>query len=94
MQSLKAFFGGKKENIPRDIDEKTLFFLFQKIVQAEYGERGGSSIQPVFFREGVLGVRTKSPLWANELWLMKSSLCEKLNQEIGTETIRDLKLLH
>ncbi len=95
MESLKTHFS-KKKTTPsvKAVDEKTLFFVFKKIIVAQYGERGATQITLAFFKNGVLGVRTESPLWANELFLMRGSLLDRLNKDLGGHMVSDLKLVH
>ncbi|MEP7162218.1 MAG: DciA family protein [Candidatus Moraniibacteriota bacterium] len=95
METLKSFLHKKREESPKlELDEKTVFYLFQKIVRAEYGERGATVIESVYLREGILGLRAANPLWANELWLQRGSLLTRLNKEIGEEIVKDLKIFH
>lgn len=96
MKLLKDLFRIPEEKKPsqKEVDEKTIFYLFQKIIRRQYGERGEGGISFVFFREGVLGVRTKTPLWANEIWLVRGDLVRELNELLEDEVIRDIKPLH
>lgn len=95
MQSFRdlARTSHKKSNVPKGLDTKTIFFLFEKIIAREYGKRGRTAIELVYFKEGRLGIRTVNPLWANELWLTQSGLVAKLNEEIGESLVTELKLL-
>lgn len=100
MRSLKQFLTTKAEAksavslAAQVIDKKTVFFLFLKIIKEEYGQRGGAVIFPETYHERVLKVRVTSPLWANEIFLQKSSLCEKLNRTLGEDAIVDIKTYH
>lgn len=76
------------------LDEKTLFFLFVKILGEEYGQRGRNMIFPEQFIDGVLRVRVASPLWANELMLQKALLCERLNHAFGSKVLEDIEIRH
>lgn len=79
---------------PRGLDEKTVFFLFNRVVEEQYGKRGRSIIHPSRYIEQILTVRVASPLWANELVIERARICRALNEALGGEVIRDIRVLH
>lgn len=83
---------GKQTRRERNIDEKTIFFLAGKVISSLYGMKGRENIQPVFFREKKLFFTVSSSLWANELWLERDHIREKINEEIGQDEIREIKV--
>jgi len=92
MKSLKSFL--QRKNIKKVIalDDKTVFFLFKKIVKEEFGNMGLEKLQPDYFANGILFIRSESSAWTSELWLQKNKIMRKINQEIGKDEIRDIKL--
>ncbi|TXG77163.1 DUF721 domain-containing protein [Candidatus Dojkabacteria bacterium] len=76
------------------MDEKTIFFLFERIVGEYYGQRGRKVIHPMKYQEKILTVKVASPLWANELLIQEQALCERLNQEVGREVLQGVRVLH
>lgn len=78
----------------RAVDEKTVFFLFDQIVEQEYGKRGRAGIFPAQYEDTRLTVKTKSPLWANELFIQQATLIDRLNASIGQEIVTELKIIH
>ncbi len=74
-----------------EIDDKTLFFLAEKVISAFYGTRGRENVIPRYFRDGKLYLACHSPLWANELWMTRDTLCERLNREIGHDLVKEIK---
>lgn len=74
------------------VDEKTIFYLFEKVIRAEYGERGRQQIHPQAFSEGELILLVASPLWANELSIQEQVLLERLNTMIGSEEVTTLTI--
>ncbi len=92
MRSFKEYLAREPEKRKRVVDEKTLFFLFQKEIKNRYGERGLQMILPLSFHGQTLGVKTKSPLWANELWLEREAILHSLNTSLGDEVVKSLKL--
>ena len=44
-------------------------------------------------KHGVLFVRTKSPVWAQELQFQKKEVLFKINSALGKKTIKDIRFL-
>lgn len=101
MRSLGHLFQEKKSKSPptqttpsAELDAKTVFFLFERIVREYYGKRGGGVIHPARYERGVLFIKVASPLWANELLIQEGELCARLNEALGGEVIQGLQILH
>ncbi|NTW13846.1 MAG: DUF721 domain-containing protein [Candidatus Moranbacteria bacterium] len=75
-----------------DADEKTIFFLAEKVVLGLYGVRGRENIVPRYWKGGKLFFSCQSPLWANELWITREILSEKINQELGNVVVKEIKV--
>lgn len=75
-----------------DADEKTVFFLAERVVLGLYGVRGRENIVPRYWKSGKLFFSCQSPLWANELWLTRETLSQKINQELGSEVVKEIKV--
>lgn len=83
----------KKREIPdAKLDEKSIFYLFQRIIKEEYGNQGFKNLKPVFVKNGKLFIKTESSVWANELFLDKGNIIRKINNEIGRKEINEIKL--
>lgn len=76
----------------KNIDEKSIFYIFQSIVGREYGSKGTKSIAPVMYKNRKLFIKAEGSTWANEIWMNKGELIEKVNKKIGTEEIKDIKV--
>ncbi|MEM6531528.1 MAG: DUF721 domain-containing protein [Myxococcota bacterium] len=48
---------------------------------------------PDGFRRGVLIVKTASAAWQNELTYLRGELIEKINQTLGQEIVKDIKVV-
>lgn len=86
----KKNFQAQKEL--KEIDEKTIFSVFNKVVHAEYGTRGGENIEPRFYKEKKLFISFRSSLWASEIWLNRKNLAEKTNALLGLSAIQEIKV--
>lgn len=105
MRSMRHLFQVKKKENNQEsslglapqnevIDEKTIFFLFERIVGDYYGQRGRKVIHPVKYQAMILTVKVASPLWANELLIQEQELCRRLNEAVGGEVLQGVKVLH
>lgn len=94
MRSLREFIGdrnGTPQGTP--LDDKTVFFIFRKIIREEYGLRGESELEPVAFGEGILSVRANNPLYSSELWIRRESILGRMNSSLEQEAVKELKLV-
>lgn len=73
-------------------DDKSIFYAFQRVIKAEYGAQGLKNFQADFWKNGKLFVRTESSVWASELQLKREEIRAKINQELGAEEVREIKL--
>lgn len=95
MLDLRQYLEKKNFQAPKElkeIDEKTIFSVFNKVIHAEYGTRGEENIEPRFYKEKKLFVGFRSSLWASEIWLNRKNLTEKTNSMLGLEAIREIKV--
>lgn len=74
------------------LDEKTVFYIFAKVIQEEFGKQGNANLSPDFYKNGKIFVKTESSNWANELWLNRQKIIREINKELGTEEVKEIKL--
>ncbi|MFZ1626554.1 MAG: DciA family protein [Candidatus Moraniibacteriota bacterium] len=94
MRSLKEFIG-ERGGEPKEtlLDDKTVFFIFRKIIREEYGLRGSLELEPTAFGDGVLSVKANNPLYSNELWIHRVSILERVNTALEKEAVTELRLV-
>ncbi len=92
MRTLKELLPTKKIVVPQEIDEKTLFHICKRVLVEEYGIRGGENIIPTFYKEKKLFLSPRSSLWASEVFLRRKYLCDRINEIIGKEEVREVKV--
>ncbi len=90
MRALKSLLEKKKIKNSPDIDEKTIFYLWQKIVEREYGKQGTNQIKFGLYKNQTLFLNINNSNWRNEIWMMKDFLRQQLNREIGQEEIKKI----
>lgn len=94
MRSLKDFIGKRNKSVhPAPLDDKTVFFIFRKIVREEYGVRGAAELEPVAFIDGILSIKANNPLYSSELWVRREMVREKINTALEQDIICELRLV-
>ncbi len=93
MRTLKELLPQKKNILPtQDIDEKTIFHILKKVIIEEYGIRGSENILPSRYKEKKLFLTFRSSLWANEVWVQRESLRQRINTILGSEAVKEIKV--
>lgn len=96
MKSLKNLLQkklSKKGELQKtSLDEKTIFFVFKKVIQKEFGNLGAEKFRPSYFSQRTMFIKAQSPAWASELWINKERIVKKLNKELGEEAIEKIKV--
>ena len=96
MKSLKNLLNKKfspaKKIAPGKLDEKTVFFVFQKIIKEEFGNVGAANFQPDYFDGQKIFLKCQSSNWASELWLNRQKIIRGINKELGEEMISEIKI--
>lgn len=82
----------RKKSKVFSIDEKTVFYVVRKIIQEEYGLRGGENIIPTLYKDKIIFLSSISSLWGNEIWIERERLRGKINLLLGDEVIREIKI--
>jgi hypothetical protein len=95
MKSLRNLlakkFQGKSAPKKMVLDDKTVFFVFKKVVQEEFGNLGVANFNPDYFDGKKIFIKCFSSSWASELWLNKNKIVRKINKELGENIIEDIK---
>ncbi len=92
MKKLADLINSKKGFSGARIDEKTIFYFFNKIIEREYGNKGLASLRPEILKNKKLFIKAKSSVWANELWLNRQGIAKEINKEIGSPEIDEIKI--
>ena len=86
---LEEKLNTKKELI---CDDKTIFFIFSKIIRKEYGRRGICEFTPHLYRYNLIYVHAKRSSWAHELFTNKDIIIKKINKELKNDEVKGLKV--
>ena len=71
------------------VNQQKAVIIWPKIVGTKIAENTNAEL--VDFN--VLTIRVKNSTWRNELYLKKDIILEKLNKELGPNTIKELRFL-
>lgn len=52
-----------------------------------------ANTEKIWFQQGTLYVRVKSPMWKNELSLARTKIKTMLNQKMGMEIIKEVRIV-
>lgn len=73
------------------LDDKTVFYVFKKVMQTEFGNIGAANFQPDYFDGKKIFIKCPSSNWASELWLNKNKIVRLINKELGENVIEEIK---
>lgn len=97
MKSLGKFLASKyrQDAAPRKgkvkaVDQKTIFFLAEKIIEEEYGKRGVASVVPRSFDGRKISLSCKSSLWVEEMSAFRADFLRRLADQ-GADAVVDMK---
>jgi len=92
MKKIGLLINQKEKKSNLKLEDKEIFYLFGRIIKQEYGNQGTKNLKATYFKNGKIFVKSDSSVFSNELLLNKNDIIRKINQEIGNEEIRDIKV--
>ena len=78
-----------KNGLENGVNQQKAVIIWPKIVGTKIAEN--TTAELVDFN--VLTIKVKNSTWRNELFLKKDIILEKLNKELGPNTIKELRFL-
>ncbi len=92
MKSLKNLLGKKKIKTIKTLEDKDVFFIFKKVIKEEMGELGLKKLQPDYYTNGTIFIKTGSSAWKGELFSNRTKIINQINNELREKVIREIKL--
>lgn len=92
MKKIGLFISNKIQQRKVALCDKDFFYLFERIIRAEYGNQGVKNLKATYLKNGKIFVKSDSSIFSNELILNKNEIIRKINQEIGSEDVIDIKV--
>ena len=85
--SIRAFL--KSAGLEKGVKQNNAILIWGGVVGATIAEK----TNPEKVEHGVLTIKTENASWRQELLFKKSEIIKKLNQELGKNTIREIKFI-
>lgn len=79
----------RKEGLENAVLQNKALSIWRDVV----GEAIADRATPEEIKHGTLVVRAETPVWRNELVFRKGEILQKLNNALGKQVIRDIKLV-
>lgn len=92
MNKIGHLIGINRKKKPKIWDEKSIFYAFKRVIADEYGKKGAQILTPRFIKNKKLFIASQSSNWANEIWINRHEIIRKLNQELDSEEIAEIKM--
>lgn len=90
MRNIRHLLHGKKILNRTQLDEKSLAYVFDRIILGEYGRRGLECVRLERLEKGNLFVVAENGNWNGEIVSNKKALISKFNEEIGDNEIGEI----
>jgi len=91
MKSLRDLLNKKRAIRPLALDDQTVFFVFRRVIQEEFGKVGLEKFTPDYFSGRTLFIKSVSSVWASELFTNRNKIIRKMNKELGEGSIENIK---
>ena len=90
MQSLKKVLKDTldKTGVKKKIEANKTHLIWADVV----GEKISKNVETREVKKGVLYLVAKTPVWRNEINLIKKKIIDKLNKKLKKNIIRDLRI--
>ncbi len=92
MKLIKNYLSKKNVFQIKNLDDKTIFYIFKKVVREEFGNIGVANLRPEYYKDKTIFVKSDSSVWSSELWLNRDKVVRKINAEIGGKIIDRIKI--
>jgi predicted nucleic acid-binding Zn ribbon protein len=92
MKSLEILLQKRKTSVRKSFSEKDVFYVFNRVIQEEFGNVGAEKFQASFWKNGLIFIRSESSAWANELQSNRSKIVRKINEKLGEGAVKGIKL--
>ena len=91
METLKTSIGAflKSAGLEKGVKQNNAILIWGGVVGATIAEK----TNPEKVEHGVLTIKTENASWRQELLFKKSEIIKKINQELGKNTIREIKFI-
>ena len=79
----------KKNDLEKGVNQNNAIIIWEQIV----GEKIAKNTKADSVEFGVLMVKVETPTWRQELIFKKQEILEKINHQLGQNTIREIRFI-
>ena len=79
----------KKEGLEKEINQQKAIDLWEEVV----GQKIKENTEPLEVQFGILTVKTKNPVWRQELQIQKEDIIKSINKKLVKTMIKDLRFI-
>ena len=79
----------KKNDLEKGVNQNNAIIIWEQIV----GEKIAKNAKADSVEYGVLMVKVETPTWRQELIFKKQEILEKINHQLGQNTIREIRFI-
>ncbi len=79
----------KQHHLDEEVERKELEGVWKR----EMGMAISQNTKIVYFEKGVITVKTKTPVWRNELSLQKVEIIKKVNIKLNDNKVKDIRFI-
>jgi hypothetical protein len=95
MKGIKDLLVGRSILNPRgniEVDEKTIAGVFRSAALDEINNLLPEDIREIYFKKKVLYIKTIHPAVASEIWRKREGIRAKINEIIGSNQVKEIKI--
>ena len=92
MKKIGLIISDRKPKVIQKWDAKSIFFVLQKVLKEEFGNQGVARFASDHWTGSTLCIKSDSSVWSNELWINRSRIIRKINQELGVDEVKEIKI--
>lgn len=91
LRSLKELVGEfiQQNKLATELETKTI----EDIWKQETGIAITKNTKITYYKNGVITVKTKTPVWRNELSLQKQEIIDKINGRLNKNKVKDIRFI-
>lgn len=92
MKALGDLLIKRKKDVKITFMDKDVFYVFEKVIKAEFGLIGLTKFKADYFKDKKVFVKSQSSVWSSELMLNRPRIIRKMNEELGEGAVTEIKI--
>lgn len=92
MKLLGNLLKKRKNKAKISLTDKDVFYIFNQVIKEEFGNFGSAKLTADFFKNKTIFVKSISSAWGSELFSNRTEIIKKINDELGEDAVREIRL--